>query len=66
MPRTNGIDFIKHIRSERKSVSVIFLTACSEKDFIHEAIPLCLDAYLIKPLSLDKLFETLIRRVLLS
>jgi DNA-binding response OmpR family regulator len=63
MPKINGIDFIKHLRSERKSVSVIFLTACSEKDFIHEAIPLCLDAYLIKPLSLDKLFETLIRSI---
>ena len=59
MPKTNGIDFIKKIRSERSSISVIFLTACFEKDFLHAAVPLGLDAYLIKPVSLEKLFETL-------
>lgn len=63
MPRTNGIDFIKRIRNERKEVSVVFLTACSEKNYLHEAIPLGLDAYLVKPLALDKLFETLKRSV---
>jgi len=63
MPKTNGIDFIKKIRSERSSISVIFLTACFEKDFLHAAVPLGLDAYLIKPVSLEKLFETLQRTV---
>ena len=63
MPKTNGIDFIKKIRSERSSISVIFLTACFEKDFLHAAVPLGLDAYLIKPVSLEKLFETLERTV---
>lgn len=63
MPKTNGIDFIKKIRSERSSVSVIFLTACFEKDFLHAAVPLGLDAYLTKPVSLEKLFETLQRTV---
>lgn len=63
MPKTNGIDFIKKIRSERSSTSVIFLTACFEKDFLHAAVPLGLDAYLIKPVSLEKLFETLQRTV---
>ena len=59
MPKTNGIDFIKKIRSERSSISVIFLTACFEKDFLHAAVPLGLDAYLIKPVSLEDLFATL-------
>lgn len=59
MPKTNGIDFIKHIRNERSDVSVIFLTACFERDFLHAAVPLCLDAYLVKPVSLESLFETL-------
>jgi len=63
MPKTNGIDFIKKIRSERSSISAIFLTACFEKDFLHAAVPLGLDAYLIKPVSLEKLFETLQRTV---
>jgi len=63
MPKTNGIDFIKKIRSERSSISVIFLTACFEKDFLHAAVPLGLDAYLIKPVSLEKLFETLQRTI---
>ncbi len=59
MPKTNGIDFIKKIRSERSAISVIFLTACFEKDFLHAAIPLGLDAYLTKPVTLEKLFSTL-------
>jgi len=63
MPKINGLEFIKRIRNERRVMSVIFLTACSEKDFIHEAIPLGLDAYLIKPVALDKLFETLIKSI---
>jgi DNA-binding response OmpR family regulator len=63
MPKTNGIDFIKKIRAERSDISVIFLTACFEKDFLHAAVPLGLDAYLIKPISLEKLFETLQRTV---
>lgn len=63
MPKTNGIDFIKKIRAERSEISVIFLTACFEKDFLHAAVPLGLDAYLIKPVTLEKLFETLQRTV---
>ena len=63
MPKTNGIEFIKKIRSERSSISAIFLTACFEKDFLHAAVPLGLDAYLIKPVSLEELFETLRRTV---
>ena len=59
MPKTNGIDFIKKIRSERSAISVIVLTACFEKDFLHAAVPLGLDAYLIKPVTLEKLFATL-------
>lgn len=63
MPKTNGIDFIKKIRSERSAISVIFLTACFEKDFLHAAVPLGLDAYLIKPVSLEKLFATIQRTI---
>lgn len=63
MPKTNGIDFIKNIRSERSAISVIFLTACFEKDFLHAAVPLGLDAYLIKPVPLEKLFATLQRTI---
>jgi len=59
MPKTNGIDFIKKIRSERSTVAVIFVTACFEKDFLHAAVPLGLDAYLRKPITLEKLFATL-------
>ncbi|MDY0116701.1 MAG: response regulator [Sulfurimonadaceae bacterium] len=63
MPKINGIDFIKHIRNERSTISVIFLTACFEKDFLHAAVPLGLDAYLVKPVSLENLFETLRKTV---
>lgn len=63
MPKINGIDFIKHMRSERSTISVIFLTACFERDFLHAAIPLGLDAYLVKPVSLETLFETLRKTV---
>ncbi len=63
MPKINGLDFIRRIRDERREVSVIFLTACSEKNYLHDAIPLHLDAYIMKPLSLDKLFETLRRSI---
>lgn len=63
MPKVNGIDFIKNIRSERSTVAVIFLTACFEKDFLHAAVPLSLDAYLRKPVALEELFSTLQRTI---
>ncbi len=63
MPKISGIDFIKHLRSERSAISVIFLSACFERDFLHAAIPLGLDAYLVKPVLLDNLFETLHKTV---
>jgi DNA-binding response OmpR family regulator len=63
MPKINGIDFIKQIRSKRSNVSVIFLTACFEKDFLHAAVSLGLDAYLRKPIALEDLFLALCQSV---
>lgn len=55
MPRMNGIDFLKYLRSRGKETPVILLTALSRVTNKVEALELGADDYITKPFSFDEL-----------
>lgn len=59
LPKMNGIDFVKWIRSFDNKSQVFLLTAYTEKDYLLDAIKLNLVEYLIKPINFDILRDNL-------
>ncbi|MDR1292168.1 MAG: response regulator [Clostridiales Family XIII bacterium] len=49
LPGINGIDVIKYLKEKNPGTSVIISTAYDELDFLHSAIKLKVDDYLLKP-----------------
>lgn len=59
MPHQNGLDVVKHIRRENKTIPIIIITAYTEKTMLLDAIELHLTKYLVKPIHHTNLNETL-------
>lgn len=59
MPNINGIDFVKNIRKENKTIPIVMITAYTDKKYLLEAIELHMEKYIVKPVEIDELFETL-------
>lgn len=59
MPNLNGIEFIKKIREENKTIPIVLLTAYDDKDYLLPAANLNIQSYIIKPISTSKLKEVL-------
>lgn len=62
MPQMNGLEFLKYIRTsdmQFRNVPVVMVTTVSEKDKVIEAIHYRLSGYIIKPVSADKVEQTL-------
>jgi DNA-binding response OmpR family regulator len=55
MPRLNGIDMARYIRSEDTSVQIIIATAHTDTEYLMEAVELQLVKYLVKPITKEKL-----------
>ena len=55
----NGFDIAAKIRDEDLVTKIIFLTAYNDKNYLHRAINSNINGYIIKPLSLDKLLDTI-------
>ncbi len=60
LPKENGIDFLKWLRSEEIDVDVILITADKTIDRIQEAFRYGAVDYLIKPFSFERFKEALI------
>jgi len=60
LPDMSGIDFVKIIRKDNKTIPIILLTAYTQTDILLEAVKLKLVSYLTKPITLDSLLKTLL------
>ena len=59
LPKKGGLSLIKEIRSLEANQPIIILSAHDGAELMSEAIALEVQAYLLKPLSMPKLFATL-------
>jgi len=61
LPKENGIDFLKWLRAEEIKVDVILITADKTINRIQEAFRYGARDYLIKPFTLDRFEESLLK-----
>jgi len=59
MPKMNGLELIAKIREENRDIPVVITTAYNDNAFLLESINLGIDGYLLKPIDLQVMFETL-------
>ncbi|HEX5329770.1 EAL domain-containing response regulator [Sulfuricurvum sp.] len=59
LPKMGGLRLIKQIRALSTHQPILILSAHDEAEYMAEAIRLDVEGYLIKPLSMPKLFESL-------
>ncbi|MDP3587894.1 MAG: response regulator transcription factor [Sulfuricurvum sp.] len=64
MPYKSGIDFIKKIRDENNEIPVVFISACSDTKSLLGVVPLHANSYLVKPIGVDVILETLYAAIL--
>ncbi len=55
MPKMDGIELVKKIREEDSRVSIIMITAHTDKNYLLDAVELHMEKYLVKPIDLDQL-----------
>ena len=55
LPGMNGIEMVKKIREENKTIPVILLTAHTEVEYLIGAVKLHLVDYIVKPVNIKKL-----------
>ena len=55
MPKLNGIELIKKIREENRSIPIIITSAYSDREYLLDAIKLSLVEYIIKPMKESQL-----------
>ncbi len=59
MPIMNGLEFSRIIKSKNRRIPIILITANTEISSFIEAIDIGINKFLIKPINLDKLSESL-------
>lgn len=59
LKNSNGINFIKEVRKNNKSIPILIITKNQELNNLLEAIKLNLVDYLLKPLDINKLINSL-------
>jgi DNA-binding response OmpR family regulator len=55
LPGMNGIEFVKKIREENKTIPIILLTAHTKIEYLMDSVKLHLVDYITKPLDIKKL-----------
>ncbi len=63
MPKMNGIDMIKEIKKIDKRVPIIVITAFNDFEYLMESIKVGVYGYVLKPIDLDQLLESIYRVV---
>jgi len=60
MPLLNGLDLVEIIRKRSPDIPIVMLTAHSDREKLLQAVNLKLDGYLLKPIDVVQLKETLL------
>jgi len=63
MPKINGLEMIKKIREIDKEIPIIVTTAHQETTFLMKSIESNISAYVLKPIDIYKLQESLIKAI---
>ncbi len=63
MPKLNGLDMARYIRSKDQEVQIIVATAYTDTDYLMQAVELNLVKYLVKPITKEKLLTALSQSV---
>lgn len=61
MPNMDGIEMVQAIKDIEPKIPVIFTTAFNELKYLHDAIKLQVDGYILKPIDLEQFEELLIK-----
>jgi len=59
MPVMDGIEMVQKIRLDDKKTPIVMITAHTETDYLLSAVKLHLEQYLVKPVSLPDILESL-------
>jgi len=59
MPNMNGLEMSKQIKAINPNIPIIVATAFSNSEYLLEAIELGIDKYVLKPINIKKLLDTM-------
>jgi len=59
MPNINGLDMAKEIKAINPNIPIVVATAFSNPDYLIKAIDLGVDKYVLKPINIKKLLDTM-------
>lgn len=59
MPEMDGLQLVENIRKTDYDVSIVLLTSFTEQELLLQAANLSIDGYIVKPITLKVLIETL-------
>jgi YesN/AraC family two-component response regulator len=61
MPGIDGIEMSKRIKELNPNIKTVIMTAYSDDQYLREAVNLGIEHYLLKPVTIDNIFNILIR-----
>ena len=64
MPNMTGLEMAKEIKESNPNVPIIVATAFSNSEYLLEAIDLGIDKYVLKPVNIKKLLDTMTKSLL--
>ncbi|MFY9075231.1 diguanylate cyclase [Malaciobacter mytili] len=64
MPHMNGLEMIKEIKQLNPNIPIIVATAFSNTEYLLEAIDIGVDKYVLKPIDMKKLLQTMSQSLL--
>ncbi len=59
MPQVNGIEMSRNIRAVNKDTPIVVVSAYSNTDYFMDAIAIGIDYYILKPIKMPRLIDTL-------
>jgi len=63
MPQVNGIEMSRNIRAINKDTPIVVVSAYSNTDYFMDAIAIGIDYYILKPIKMPRLIDTLFAAV---